>query len=381
MKKREMSKNEIKALQICSEEAEKMKLPMKMVDAKYIADERKIVFRFAADNRVDFRELVKTVKDKLHVKVELHQVGPRDNAMQMGGIPHCGKQELCCKQFGHYPKITDEMLEAQGIKPSQKMYGYCGRLKCCYAHEYFADGTLTDNRSTPCGKCTFTTLCPVHSKRQGQNATGTQVPQLPKRYIYLIRHPQTTVDDPTIYADGQTDAELSDEGVEQSGRILEYIKTQKITQIVTSPLKRASMLADFLSEQLSIPLERKENLREINVGIWRGMREADITVKHPKLWEAWINKPEITRIPEGEALSEVQKRTARAINEALRTYKGNIAFTFHKLTILLYLLYLGGVSVKNIWSYLEKNPISLGHIIKIELPEGKIVERIETEAE
>lgn len=370
MKVREMSKNESKAMQICMEESSRLKLPMKMVDARYIADERKIVFRFAAENRVDFRELVKVLKDKLHIKVELHQVGPRDNAMQMGGIPHCGKEELCCKQFGHYPKITDEMLEAQGIKPSQKMYGYCGRLKCCYAYEYFPDGTLAENRKVPCGAC---------ANMPTDQGLAPKLPKPARQYLFLIRHPQTTVTDPTIYADGKTDLDLSAKGIEQSGRILEYLQTQKISQIVTSPLKRALTLASFLSDRLGIPLETQENLREISVGIWRDMREDDIKTTHPKLWEAWITKPDITRIPEGESLSEVQKRTARTINEAINTHQGNIAITFHKIAALTYLLYLEGVSIKNIWDYLKKYPITLGQIIKIDMPEGKIVERIEIE--
>jgi|GEM_PF-6476327 len=369
-----MSKNEIKAMQICEEQVKILKLPMKLVDAKYIANDRKIVFRFSSENRVDFRDLVRIVKDKLHIKVELHQVGPRDNAMQMGGIPHCGKRELCCKQFGCYPKITDEMLEAQGIKPTPKMYGYCGRLKCCYAYEYFADGTLTDNRPETCSKCTSAALCPGHAKEK----IDTPVFKAPKRHIFLIRHPQTTVTDPTIYADGHTDAELSDEGVEQCTRILNYLKSQNISAIITSPLKRAATLAHFLGEQLNLKPTMDEGLKELNVGIWRGMREADIKEKHPKLWDAWIHKPEITQIPEGESLSETQKRMVRAINNGIKTQTGNIAFASHNISILLYLVYLDGLPIKKTWEYLENNPISLGQIIKIELPEGRIVERTDT---
>ena len=111
------------------------------------------------------------------------------------------------------------------------------------------------------------------------------------------------------------------------------------------------------------------------------LTEEEIKEKHPKLWEAWISRPEITRIPEGEALSDVQKRTTRAINEALKNTTGNIAFTYHKITNLLYLLYITGTSIKQIWEYLDKNPISLGQITKVEMPEGKIIERIETESE
>lgn len=367
MKRQEMTKNEVKALEICEEEAKKLKLPMKLVDAKYVAAERTIIFRFAADNRVDFRELVKNVKAKLHIKVELHQVGPRDNAMQMGGIPHCGKEELCCKQFGRYPKITDEMLEAQGIKHSPKMYGYCGRIKCCYAYEIFADGTLTENRPCPCAGQECAQKSPTMS-------------QAPKRYIYLVRHPQTTVlkADPTVFADGQTDAELSDEGLEQSERIFEYLKKENVTRIFSSPLKRATELATFLKEQLNLPLELKDELREINIGVWRGLPEKEVKETYPKLWEAWINKPEITRIPEGEPLSDVQRRASRSISQAINNNRGNLVFVTHKITILTYLLHLSGLPIKEIWAYLDQNPINLGQITKIELPLNEVVDRIET---
>lgn len=376
-----MSKNELKALDICREEIEKLGLPMKLIDAKYVAKDRTIIFRFAADNRVDFRELVQNVKSRLHVKAELRQLGPRDNAMQIGGIPHCGKEELCCKQFGRYPRITDEMLDAQGIKSSPKIFGYCGKVKCCYAYEVFDDGTLTENRPFSCDKCSCDAPCEEHIARQKEEVlTRTKISDAPKRYIYLIRHPQTTTlrDDPTVYADGQTDAELSELGVEQSSRILEYLKKQNISHIFSSPLKRALCLAQFLKDQLGIPLTENDDLREIQLGIWSGLREAEIKQQHPKLWDAWIKKPELTKIPQGEQLTAVQQRAIKAITHEIRSAHGNIAFVAHKVTIATYLLYIAGAKLSSIWKYLEDNPISLGQVIKIELPSYNIVERIET---
>lgn len=361
MKKREMSKNEEKALKICAEEVKKAKLPMKMIDADYNADERMITFRFSADNRVDFRDLVKILKDKLHVKVELRQVGARDEAMEIGGLPPCGQEELCCAMFKSYPRVTEEMLEKQGIKPSQKMYGYCGRIKCCYAHEFFSDGTITENRAFPCPKCTATSLCPKHAKgKEGSKPEND-------RYIYLIRHPKTVINNHKLYIDGYSDVELSKEGLKQAEKIAKRLKRENLSKIYTSPLKRAKDAAKKMSKTLSLPLGEKDGLREINVGIWRGMDEKDIIKKHPKLWKAWLEKPEITKIPEGESLSDVQKRVVRTIKECLKESEGNIAIVCHKIVIMTYLMSIRNIPLNKAWNYDKRHPIKMGAIIKLKV--------------
>jgi broad specificity phosphatase PhoE len=361
-----MTKNEEKALEICSDEIKKNKLPMTLVDAKYIADERKIVFRFSSENRVDFRELVKVLKEKLHIKVELRQVGSRDKAMEIGGMPTCCKSEVCCKQCGKYFGVSEEMLEIQGVKPSQKMYGNCGRLKCCYSYEFFADGKITENREFACNKCTSAALCPRHAKADGSNT----------RILYLIRHPETTAP-ADVYIDGESEIAISAKGKEQIKSIYRIIAKEKITQFFTSPLSRAQQAADALGKILKAPVEIREKLKEINVGEWREMKEEAIQKKFPKLWEAWLAAPDLTKLPQGESLSEVQKRTVKEINSCIQSSEGNIAIICHKLVILTYLLSIEGQPLNSAWRYLEAHPIRNAQITKIDLSTKQIINRID----
>lgn len=156
MPKAKLSKNVQKALEICRKTAQHIGLPINIVDAEYIPDEKKIVFNFSSEERVDFRELVKELKKKIRVKIELHQLGPRDNALKMGWLPPCGLKEVCCKMKGKYPSVSKKMLEVQGIKPSQKVFGCCGKLKCCYSHEYLNEKYTTETYPKPCGAGIFT---------------------------------------------------------------------------------------------------------------------------------------------------------------------------------------------------------------------------------
>lgn len=359
-----MTENEIKALEICKEEVKKADLPMKMVDASYNSKDRKIIFRFVAPQRVDFRELVKTLKSRLHVKVELHQTGPRDEAMEIGGLPPCGKKEICCKQFGCYPRVTDEMLKAQRIKPSQKMYGYCGRLKCCLSYEFFNDGDTTESKDKPLGDT---------EQSQSRERSDMENGAKPKRYMYLIRHPQTTVKDQSIYIDGETDVKLSLKGKQQIKKLLKALHNHKLSKIFTSPLKRAKDAAIVLSKKLQLPIEEIEDIREINVGIWRGMHEKDIRKQYKKLWDAWLNRPDITKLPEGESISQVQSRVLRAIKYCEDNSEGNIAIVCHKVVILTYLASIEGIPLRKIWEYDKKHPIKMGQILKIDLTNKKVL--------
>jgi cell fate regulator YaaT (PSP1 superfamily) len=140
-KKQRMEK---KAWEFCAKRIEARNLPMKLIDVKYTEDLKKVVFSFVAENRVDFRELLKDLVKTLRVKIELFQVSRRDYAKKIGGIGICGR-ECCCKSFlKKFTPITVKMAKIQGLplNPS-KISGICGRLLCCLAYEKYEKPVTT----------------------------------------------------------------------------------------------------------------------------------------------------------------------------------------------------------------------------------------------
>ena len=125
------------AFQTCAKKIEERKLEMKLIDVEYSFDRTKIIFYFTSEDRVDFRELVKDLAHIFKVRIELRQIGVRDEAKMLGGFGHCGRP-LCCASFlkGFEP-VTIKMAKEQNLplNPS-KISGCCGRLMCCLGYEY-----------------------------------------------------------------------------------------------------------------------------------------------------------------------------------------------------------------------------------------------------
>jgi len=124
------------AMRICQERIAAHKLEMKLVDAEYAFDNSKITFNFTADGRVDFRNLVKDLAATLHTRIELHQIGVRDEAKKLGGVGICG-QPFCCSRFLHdFQPVSIKMAKEQGLSLNPtKISGSCGRLMCCLKYE------------------------------------------------------------------------------------------------------------------------------------------------------------------------------------------------------------------------------------------------------
>lgn len=133
---KENRQKEKDALKMCESMVEKHKLDMKLVDVEYSFDGGRIVFFFTADGRVDFRELVKDLAAYFHTRIELRQIGVRDEAKMLGGIGICG-QPYCCKQFlNDFQTVSIKMAKEQGLSLNPtKVSGSCGRLMCCLKYE------------------------------------------------------------------------------------------------------------------------------------------------------------------------------------------------------------------------------------------------------
>lgn len=112
------------------------KLEMKPLYAEYTIDQSKVIFYYTADDRVDFRELLKYLAPEFKIRVELRQIGPREAARALGGVGICGR-ELCCKKFlQNFDFVTMKMAKEQGMSlNNNKISGMCGKLMCCIAYE------------------------------------------------------------------------------------------------------------------------------------------------------------------------------------------------------------------------------------------------------
>ena len=130
------------AMRITQEKIEKHKLDMKLIDCEFAFDGSKVVFFYSAPSRVDFRELVKELSSTFKMRIELRQIGIRDEIKMMGGISPCGRECCCSSCMPDLNKVTIKMAKTQGLSLNPgKISGLCGRLMCClaYENEYYAD--------------------------------------------------------------------------------------------------------------------------------------------------------------------------------------------------------------------------------------------------
>lgn len=132
----ENQRQEAEAFAIALERITAHKLDMKLVDVEYTFDASKIIFYFTAEGRVDFRELVKDLASIFRTRIELRQIGVRDEAKMLGGLGTCGR-ELCCSTFlGEFAPVSIKMAKEQNLSLNpNKISGLCGRLMCCLRYE------------------------------------------------------------------------------------------------------------------------------------------------------------------------------------------------------------------------------------------------------
>lgn len=132
----ENKKKEESAFGICLKKIAAHKLEMKLVDVEYTFDNSKILFYFTADGRVDFRELVKDLASVFRTRIELRQIGVRDEAKMLGGLGICGKPFCCSTFLGGFQPVSIKMAKEQGLSLNPvKISGICGRLMCCLKYE------------------------------------------------------------------------------------------------------------------------------------------------------------------------------------------------------------------------------------------------------
>lgn len=181
---KQIEKNKIKekdAFGICEEKIAKLGLNMSLVDVECTFDNSKLLFYFTAENRVDFRELVKELAAIFRTRIELRQIGVRDEAKMMGGLGLCGRQFCCSSFLGDFQPVSIKMAKEQSLSLNPtKISGACGRLMCClkYEQDGYEEllritpkfGAIVD---TPSGKGTVTDVNLISGKMHVKlDATG-----------------------------------------------------------------------------------------------------------------------------------------------------------------------------------------------------------------
>lgn len=129
-------KKEKEAFEICQKKIRAHNLEMKLIDAEYTFDNNKMLFYFTADGRIDFRELVKDLASVFKTRIELRQIGVRDETKMVGGIGICGRELCCNKHLSEFVPVSIKMAKEQNLSLNPtKISGVCGRLMCCLKHE------------------------------------------------------------------------------------------------------------------------------------------------------------------------------------------------------------------------------------------------------
>lgn len=136
-KAQEYKAREIEAFDACRDAINEQHLPMKLVKAEYVFDGSKVVFHFTAEGRVDFRELVRKLAQRLRTRIEMYQIGVRDEAKTLGGLGICGRSFCCSSWLNNFAPVSIRMAKNQGLSLNPtKVSGGCGRLLCCLAYEH-----------------------------------------------------------------------------------------------------------------------------------------------------------------------------------------------------------------------------------------------------
>ena len=206
----EMRNKEKKAYQVCLQKISEHKLDMQLVSAEYSFDGSKILFFFTADERVDFRELVKNLASIFHTRIELRQIGVRDKAKMIGGLGLCGRPFCCASFLEEFQPVSIKMAKTQNLSLNPtKISGTCGRLMCClkYEQEAYEDLIKTAPKAdsfvdTPDGRGT---VVDVNLLRQSVKVRMEQSPETVGCYkncdICVLRSGKAKKNDPPIPAD------------------------------------------------------------------------------------------------------------------------------------------------------------------------------------
>ncbi|MGQ9654477.1 MAG: PSP1 domain-containing protein [Thermodesulfobacteriota bacterium] len=137
VKAQRLKERELEARRVCRDLIQQYQLPMKLVEVESLFEPEKMIFSFTAENRVDFRRMVKELARRFHCKVEMRQIGVRNEAKVLGGLGSCGRELCCCSFLTEFEPVSVKMAKDQNLSLNPlKISGLCGRLMCCLAFEH-----------------------------------------------------------------------------------------------------------------------------------------------------------------------------------------------------------------------------------------------------
>ena len=259
----EMRNKEKKAYQVCLQKIADHGLDMQLVSAEYSFDGSKILFFFTADERVDFRELVKNLASIFHTRIELRQIGVRDKAKMVGGLGICGRPFCCASFLEEFQPVSIKMAKTQNLSLNPtKISGTCGRLMCClkYEQEAYEDLIKTAPKAdsfvdTPDGRGT---VVDVNLLRQSVKVRMENSPETVGCYkncdICVLRSGKAKKNDPPIPADlapisGSGNAPRKTEEKQEESAFLEPVKFRYSTESLVEEQPIAAAPAQELREE------------------------------------------------------------------------------------------------------------------------------------
>ena len=270
-KAQENQKTEKKAYEICLQKIREQELDMQLVSAECSFDGTKILFFFTADERVDFRELVKSLAGVFHTRIELRQIGVRDKAKMVGGLGICGRPFCCASFLDDFQPVSIKMAKTQNLSLNPtKISGTCGRLMCClkYEQDAYEDLLRTAPKAesfvdTPDGRGT---VVDVDLLRQRVKVKMEEQPEVIGTYqnteIAILRNGKAKKNDPPIPADlapisgGGRRRRFRQEPEEEKQVVLDSIKFRYSTETVAE-----ETLPESAKEEKSQSSRRRRNRR------------------------------------------------------------------------------------------------------------------------
>ncbi len=301
----EMRSKEKKAYQICLQKIADHKLDMQLVSAEYSFDGSKILFFFTADERVDFRELVKNLASIFHTRIELRQIGVRDKAKMVGGLGICGRPFCCASFLEDFQPVSIKMAKTQNLSLNPtKISGTCGRLMCCLKYEQEAYEDLIKSApkaesfvDTPEGRGTVTD---VNLLRQSVKVRMEDSPETVSCFkncdICVLRSGKAKKNDPPIPADL---APISGSGKRprpvqaEEGPVLDAVKLRYSTE-------------ELAAEQFLAPQEEEKQRKNKPFRNKKPRAEEDKAPKKPR-FEDKREKPEQLKTEDAEARARRRK--------------------------------------------------------------------------
>ena len=326
---------EKRAFDICMQKIEEHGLDMQLVSAEYSFDGSKILFFFTADERVDFRELVKNLASIFHTRIELRQIGVRDKAKMVGGLGICGRPFCCASFLDDFQPVSIKMAKTQNLSLNPtKISGTCGRLMCClkYEQDTYEDLLRTAPKAesfvdTPEGRGT---VVEVDLLRQRVKVRMEDEPETISVFanadIAVLRSGKAKKNDPPIPADlapisGAGKRQCKEKKAEEESLLLEPIRFRYSTeQVVEEP--ETPVVEETEQEQ-----ERGKSSRSRRRRKNKGEAKAEQPDKQPEASTAPVKKEQPKAEPQqeeqGEGSEEGQKKHRRRNHYRRRRPKSN----------------------------------------------------------